>query len=95
MDSSIWNMKKETTLEMFHRELEEHNISVCPKCQKPINQGDVSWNEGSTEAGTGCTWSQIVCQRCEHELAHWWSWYSECPTFEEWVEDVLPDLKMS
>ncbi len=95
MDKSIWDWKKPTTLESFYQQLEKHNIGICPKCQKPIDQGDVSWNEASTGEGTPCTWSQIICQRCEYELAHWWSWHSECSTFEEWVEDVLPDIRVT
>jgi hypothetical protein len=73
------------------RKLDEMGKTKCPNCGRILDRGDVAWNSASTEAGTDYSRAHIQCQACETEIADWWSWYPCADTFEEFVENVLPD----
>ena len=78
----------------FQRHLKLHNAEKCPGCQKPIDRGDVAWNNGSTEAGTGYTMVEIQCLNCSREIAHFNSWHWGADSFEDLVENVIDDWEV-
>jgi hypothetical protein len=54
--------------------LKKHGLEHCPSCGKKIDEGDISWNSGSTEAGSPCSRLMITCQGCDVELVNIWVW---------------------
>jgi len=73
----------------FAEILTERGLATCPDCGRRIDRGDVAWNSGETEAGTGYSDVHIICQECGRAIARIQSWYSDIPSFEECVEMVL------
>lgn len=71
----------------FQRILTEHDAATCPTCGKPIDRGDVAWNNSNTESefGTDYCVLQITCEHCSSEILHLRSWYPSIETFEEFV----------
>lgn len=61
----------------LERILSEHNAKLCPECDHEIGWGDIAWNSGQTEAGTGHSSVEIQCVTCLHEIVYFHSWYSE------------------
>lgn len=58
------------------RLLLEHNARRC-KCGHRIGWGDIAWNNGNTEAGTGYSMVVIQCEACQAGIAKINSWYPE------------------
>lgn len=54
--------------------LQEHDADVC-ECGHYIGFGDIAWNNGCTEYGTGYSTVEIQCVGCDREIAHIDSWY--------------------
>lgn len=63
--------------------LADHNATACPECGQEIGWGDIAWNNGSTEYGTGYSTVEIQCNTCQHEIAHIDSWYPEISSNDE------------
>jgi len=77
-------------MEVFEDYLKVHNAIHC-KCGRKIDRGDVRWNNPYTEAGTPFTVVDIVCQKCDTEIAHFSSWYPGADNFEDLIEFVFKD----
>ena len=77
--------------------LAAHGVSCCPHCGRVLDLGDVSWNDAESGSGTPMTWAQIICQRCDTEVAHWSSWWpgGQDGDVTDFVVNVLPDWKNS
>jgi RNase P subunit RPR2 len=71
--------------------LKEHSATRCKSCRRKLDRGDVSWQNASTEAGTGFTTVYIICQSCGTETAEVFSWYPETDSFEEAVRVLEED----
>jgi hypothetical protein len=56
--------------------LRAHDAEFCA-CGHEIGFGDIAWNNGSTEYGTGYCSVEIQCEGCQREIAHIDSWYPE------------------
>ena len=50
--------------------LEQHSCARCPHCGHYIGWGDMAWNEGESQDGTPHSDIFILCEGCQHELAH-------------------------
>jgi nitrate/TMAO reductase-like tetraheme cytochrome c subunit len=71
--------------------LKEHNASNCRHCGHKIGWGDIAWNNGSTEAGTGYSTVQITCEGCAQEVAHFNSWFSPIDNQEDLLYVMTDD----
>lgn len=56
--------------------LRAHDAEFC-ECGHEIGFGDIAWNNGCTEYGTGYSTVEIQCEGCQREIAHIDSWYPE------------------
>jgi len=72
--------------------LKERGVSPCAVCGRELDMGDVAWNNAATEAGTGFTIVEIICQGCDTEAAKINSWYPGIDTFDELVYVIKTDL---
>lgn len=68
--------------------LRAHDTELC-ECGHEIGFGDIAWNNGCTEYGTGYSSVEIQCVGCDREIAHIDSWYPEI----EDKEDLLHVLE--
>lgn len=86
----------ETEAELALEEaLRAHGKSNCPNCGKKIDRGDIAWNSGETEYGTGYSVIEIQCLGCSTEIAHWHSWVNEIDNFEDLCSSlVLNDWRL-
>lgn len=78
-------MTEEALLEALKEILRQHDAEFCSSCGHEIGFGDIAWNNGNTEYGTGYSMIEIQCVGCDHEIAHVESWY---PLIEEQSELV-------
>lgn len=76
----------------FAEFMADRGQACCPTCGRVLDRGDVSWNNANTGEGTPFTYSQIVCQGCDTEIAHWSSWYPGADDWDDFVDHVLPDM---
>jgi hypothetical protein len=67
--------------------LSTNNKEICPVCRKEIDRGDVAWNTGSTEFGTGYSVLVIICECCFTEIFHGTTWY-EIESFDEFIDEL-------
>ena len=51
-----------------------HKATHCPRCLRIIDDGDIAWNNGSTEAGTPYASVEIICQACDTNIVHITAW---------------------
>jgi len=63
--------------------LADEGKANCPACERVIDRGDVSWNNGCTSEGTGYSTVFIVCQACDTSIALISSWYPEIEGFSD------------
>jgi len=75
--------------------LERKGIRYCKTCGKEIDEGDISWNNGSTGYGTPCSMLEIICQRCDTELVHIDSWYPEIEDLDEFFNELDKEMEDS
>ena len=54
--------------------LRAHGATRCT-CGHRIGWGDIAWNSGNTEYGTGFCTVQIQCVGCDREIVNFHSWY--------------------
>ncbi len=59
--------------------LKEKGVDIC-SCGQKITQGDIAWNNGSTEYGTPHCTVFCQCPKCDSEIFHFFSWY---PSIED------------
>ena len=90
---NYWNWSDEQADAEFQRVLAAHDATNCPHCSKPIDRGDVAWNDASTDAGTGYSVLTVQCQRCFHEIAYFRSWHGSIHDFNEFVHVLGEDWK--
>jgi hypothetical protein len=55
--------------------LKSKGKDTCPNCGREIDRGDMAWNNGSTEYGTGYCVVECQCQQCDTELFEFHSWH--------------------
>lgn len=65
------------------RILLEHDARRCKECGHRIGWGDIAWNNGQTEAGTGHSSVEIQCSVCQTEIVYFHSWYPEIEDRED------------
>lgn len=63
--------------------LKEKGYAVCPSCGRELDQGDIAWNNGSAEYGTGCSMVVCNCQACDEGIFRVNSWYPEIDDLED------------
>jgi hypothetical protein len=54
--------------------LSEYACAVCPSCDRALDEEDVSFGCGETEAGTGFFTVEVSCSVCGHELRSGGGW---------------------
>ena len=81
--------------EKFTGILKTIGIEKCPDCGKCVDRGDVAWNSASTEAGTGYSVLEILCQQCDTEVYRTVSWYPSIGDFEEFVSVLTEEINES
>lgn len=88
MSISVWNKDRWTWTEdeeniALADVLSCHNAVRCPSCAREIDRGDIAWNSGETEAGTGYSMVEIICQGCDTEIVHIDSWFPGIDDFAD------------
>ena len=63
--------------------LKAKGYAICKSCGRNIDRGDIAWNNGSTEVGTPCTFVEIICARCDNQVARIHSWYPGIEDMDE------------
>ena len=67
----------------FNQLMDENGVSHCPNCGHFITIGDMAWNSGNTEYGTGYSTVYVHCPDCLQEVVRVNSWYPDaCSTAE-------------
>lgn len=69
----ITDLEEQVADQQFAALLSAHSLTTCPSCAKPIDRGDLAWNNAST-GYTPYSVVEILCQRCDHELLFLKSW---------------------
>lgn len=69
----------------FAEQLQAHGVAICEGCGRALDRYDVSWNNGSTEYGTGYCTVNIICAQCDRNIAQVHSWYPEIESFDDAV----------
>lgn len=62
-------------------------------CGRVLDQGDLAWNSGETDAGTPCSMIVCQCQQCLEDVFTFYSWYSPIDDIDELYDVIRRDLK--
>lgn len=71
----------------FKNILKIHDKECC-QCGRELDRGDCSWNNAGTDAGTPYCVLNVICQQCDTEIVHVFSWWPEIEDFSDFV-DIL------
>ncbi len=63
--------------------LKQNGFNRCPSCRRELDQGDMAWNNASTESGTGYCSVVCQCQQCDYGIFEVRSWYPEITDLED------------
>jgi len=66
--------------------LKKFNSEKC-ECGRILDRGDIAWNTGCTEYGTGYSVLEVICQSCDEEIKIIHTWY-EVDCFEEFLTEL-------
>lgn len=91
MDNYTYTKKE---IQRLKNILESKKASVC-ECGRQIDFGDIAWNNGSTEYGTGYSVVEIECQECDEEIKIIHSWYPEISSTKELLDVIDEDWERS
>ncbi len=79
MDEKAVRQKLLSTLSHLRRDR-------CGKCGRVIDEGDMTWNGGSTEYGTPYSVIMCICQNCDSSVFVYNTWDSDLITLEDVCE---------
>lgn len=74
--------------------LKNHDAEICTGCGRTLDRGDIAWNNGSTDFGTGYSTVEIICEGCYTEAAVVHSWYPEISNFEDVINVLESDWQL-
>ena len=73
--------------------LKEKGYAICPSCGRELDRGDIAWNNGSTEYGTGYSSIECICQACDVSIFSVVSWYPNIDDLKDVVYVLVNELE--